>query len=960
MLFHKKKLLIHIGLLLFLTTSVLHAQYFKPLRSFRTIKTEHFDIIFPQESERTANLVASFADETYNEISGLLGIELHRRWPVVINPDTEQFNGFAMSFPSQFIMLFDTPMDLEFTTYENQIRGLFLHELTHAISMNSRSPFFEVMHRIFGNWVLPAGLLNAPDFMIEGVTVSFESLSGFGRTNDPLIKEKIRQAIYEENTLTPFQLTKTNDLLPNFGAYYEYGGLFSAYLQQNYGMEKYAEFWQKMGSGIRFSFNVYKSGSYKMFSEVYGIPFMEAWTNFLDSLALNNIVENSQSIPLKTDNTMINVLAASKDAVYFGISYDFHLWRYDPHTETIEKVMSMDPSIEDIAVSPDGTTLLLSGYHSIGNRAEAVVTEYHASNGRRTGRDWDNLYRAQYFRDGLIAIGSNLHNNNIVYTPSVGTEEILLHGNEEITYASPHAIDEDWIIYIRASKGLRQLAMFNYETKEEYIVTSNLPDDVLRWKYIRNLRVSNGKVMFVYNHDDRMYKLGVIDVAQLVNGEESIKNVVFSSSDYSGGVFLPAHIEGTIYYRGYFSSEDKLMQFPETVETLSGTIAEISLVPSDKNGFLDSSAAELTNTVTENNESKAYFGLKYMNPFQFWYPVPLLRNDGDDVTSLDGMGIHSEMIDPIASNIIVLNAIGDWKAKMANVNVSWTNDSLGIPLTLAFTDGVEKMYGNNSYRYTEAALSALLLRTIGNERNTIGVLGGVEFSIHADNPFDKSSAYTWDYDDPTYSGFVGLILSNKITLPGELFGTGIDIGAMYSTPHDFSQKRVDGSLNIALEKVFPLQFQFYGAYDTNGMDLHGSSRQYDSSFPLLASVEYSSPDGLSAEWLAGGEAELRLFKFEIQNHLSYLYFRRIFSTLAYRGVLYDGQELPDAEGNRIDQDLLLAQSLILRLGFDISVPVVQGYPIILSPYVSGAWKISNMNDGKNNDYYIHVGIRGVF
>ena len=45
------------------------AQNYKPFTSLRTLRTERFDIIFPEESRRTAEALAAFADEAYERVS---------------------------------------------------------------------------------------------------------------------------------------------------------------------------------------------------------------------------------------------------------------------------------------------------------------------------------------------------------------------------------------------------------------------------------------------------------------------------------------------------------------------------------------------------------------------------------------------------------------------------------------------------------------------------------------------------------------------------------------------------------------------------------------------------------------------------------------------------------------------------------------------------------------------------
>jgi hypothetical protein len=949
----QKRKFIYVCVLFFLATAISSAQNFKAFRSLRIIKTEHFDIIFPEESASTANTLAGFAEETYHELSRLLGINLYKRIPVVITPDTDQFNGYMMSVPSPHIVMFDTPMDIESFNYEHNLRGLFLHELTHAFSLSSRPPALETMSRIFGSWASPT-LFTTPLFMVEGVTVSFESLTGFGRANDPLVKQELRQAIHEKNVLTPFQFSGVYDLAPRQASYYEYGGLFSAYLQQRYGMEKYAELWKLLGAEYDFSFTIYNSGFYQSFKNVYEISFVEVWNNFLENISLDNIRENPQSINFSSQKRFINALTSSSSEIFFANHYDRELLRYNPQTQEIKKVMNMDSAVHDIAISPDEKNILLSSYRYKGALAAAVVSEYNLSSGLSTGRKWEHIARGQYFRDGIIGLASNLHNTNIVFRNAAGIEEVLLRGNEELMYTTPYAVNQNWIIYVRALKGFRELCMYNYETKKEYVLQSNLEDDILRWKYIRNLRVSNGKVMFAYNHDDRMYKLGVIDLSQFTE-EDSVMNAVFSSIDFSGGVFFPSHIDGEIFYRGFFSSEDKLMQFPEKIDALSGVKTEIILIPNDENLEENFSSAIANQTIENISFGKNYFDLSYLNPFRYWIPLLPLIRPTESFISFDGWGLQSVMIDPTDTNVIYLTAIGDWKAKMANLAITWDTLYFGFPLTLAFADGVDLMYGDNSFRQTAASLTGTFLRSIANERNTVSLIGGINFSIHADNPFDNSSAYTWDYEEPEFSFTLGTSWSNIYRYAWQLFGTGANLSAYYRTPFDFSETRIDGNISFAIEKMFPLRFQFYGAWDTKGMDMQGNNQTYNSYFANAASVEYLSPNGLNVEWLAGGQAEIKLFGFEIQKNLSHIYFNRMYSTLAYRGVLYDGQSILDAEGNSVYENLLLAQSLVLRLGLEFTILPLKSTPFKMMPNVWGAWKISNMNDGKPNDFYFNFG-----
>jgi hypothetical protein len=154
---------------------------------------------------------------------------------------------------------------------------------------------------------------------------------------------------------------------------------------------------------------------------------------------------------------------------------------------------------------------------------------------------------------------------------------------------------------------------------------------------------------------------------------------------------------------------------------------------------------------------------------------------------------------------------------------------------------------------------------------------------------------------------------------------------------------------------FPVYVTFFGAYDWRGMDLHGISNRYGR--PLAAQhalEEYIRPIGLELDWLAGSEAGIGLFSFQIQRNLSHLYFNRLSGTLAVRNQIYDSKAHPFAEGMQI-YGLHLIQSLMLRLSMKMSFFPVVKYPASIEPYVLGAWKFSNTITGDGTVLFYSIG-----
>lgn len=916
------------------------AQNFKPFTALRVIKTERFDIIFPEESRRSAETLASFADSTYERVSLLLGIEVGGRIPVVITPQTDVFNGYMNPFPSPHIVLFDTPMDIEWTTFRNSLEGLFLHELTHAVSLSSRGPFFDFLHGIFGGWVLPTGL-TAPLFMAEGVTVSFESLDGFGRANDPEVKQRLRQAIHEGDFLTPFQASGVYDKPPFGNAYYEYGGLFSAYLQKRFGMEKYAELWRAMGSRFPVSLSFDRHGFSRIFQDVYGIPLKEAWSDLASSIAVDGLEENEGGA-LTSGESMIRSMASGGGRVFVLDRVVLAVDSFDPVSGERTRVIATDGPASDIEVSADGRRLIVSDYRYADALATAVATEYETSGGRRTGRRWNGLYKPRYFRDGVVALASDLHDNRIVYRDAAGAERVLLQGNDERLFSAPAPINDDRIAFIVADRGVRRIGIYDFRTGVASLLSSGLADDGERWRYARDLRSSDGRIFFSYDHDDRFYKLAMIDFKA---GAEP--TAFFATRDFSGGVFSPVLVGDTIVYRGAFSTWDALMRYPEKLDGLTGTKAKLSLEPWPET---DREARPMVGSSGAAFPERSYVGLGYLNPLKLWLPAPLLRMDSETFR-IDGGGIISYLSTPTDMNTALLSAGGDVAAGMGYFDLTWNSHSLGVPLTVKASDKIEFVENRGfemPYRATRTSAQFTFSRGIGGGRTKVFLVPSAQAVWAAPEDTESSSAYGWTYVDGQYAVGAALGVSNLERLPWRLFGRGLSTTFQSRLALPSMERRYDGVIRVAAEPILPVRLTLYGAWDEGGQDLDGHTVHYgDAPFFYAAAKEYVNDTEGGHRWVAGGEVEFRVFSTEIQQNFSHLYFNRLFGILAWRGAAYEAESDagPELPGTAIGDEALLVQSMVFKTGAVLSAIPAAMVPLRLSPYFWAAWKLSSIDDG---------------
>lgn len=906
---------------------------FKPYTSFQVIETGHFEFIFPPESRPTAERLAGSAEALYEQVSALLGIRLKRRVPVAITPHTELFNAYMRGAPYPHIVLFDTPADPDsFTAFENNLESVFLHELTHAVSLSSRNRFMDAIYDIIGPWLNPTDY-TSPLFMTEGVSVAVESSGGFGRANDPLFKQTLRQAVLDNAFLMPFQASGVYDFPPN-GVWYEYGGLFSTWLIDQYGWDRYRELWRRMGSEYHFSFSFYKNGFFYSFSQVYETPFMEAWEAFRESLRLSGVEDNAGGI-VYTGESLISGVDSAAGRVYALDRVAGSLIAFEPErgARRTQTLISTDSYALDI--SGDGEYALISSYLHTEDLAQAAVVEYRIEAGWPSGRSWTGLHQGQYFRDGVIGLGSDRHISKLVFRPPNGAEEVLVMGGERLVLGAPRAVDNDWIAFIAVRDGLRELCLYHYASKTAYTLAGDRGAGE-RLGSIRYLQTSGGRLFFGFNHDDRLYKLGAIDLRGLGPEPESVE-ALFSLRDFSGGASMVALLGEDLYYRASFSTWDALARYPEPLHRLSGERAALRFTAWTAPPWIGPE----NEPEPEPLPSKPYNMFAYVNPFHFWIAFPLINLGVYSGFSIDGISGLSLMMDPTDTNLITASVSLNIRDLIGEFSLRWQTLGFGFPLTFELSDDLNKNL-QVPRRRTFAGVQAAVR----------GVFRfGATVSFVAETPFDGSNVYTWDYGEPVYTLTAGLDLNAVRKMRWHLFGNGLGLHTTFR--YALPQGIPSGEARLRASAEFPgIRTSLYYAWSGGAdLDLYGRALNHaeeyigGSLFSDIAAQEYSTKAINRLSWLAGGECEVKLFNLHIQKHIDHEYFNNVYSTFAYRNVLYNADQTdhgPDdpALGQALAQ-YRLAQALVLRLGLTVSVILQTSQPWRASFVPWLAWRISD-------------------
>lgn len=253
------------------------------------VKTEYFEIIYPEKCRKSAEILYENADKIYIEVAGQYGLTPSFSMPVVLTPAVDSFNAFWTSAPYNHIVIYDTSFSIssDLSVFSETLIQTFRHELTHAVTYNMKSPFWNVVSTIFGDCITPASLWISSG-MAEGATVTSESAEGEGRLNDEFAKHMVKQAKIENKFPSYYDVMGARDKYPA-GSFYYFNGAFHQWLQQEFGMKKYAEFWYKLVNLKAFTVGI-------AFKKVYGIKLKDAWKKFEKDYPVPEISSN----PLET------------------------------------------------------------------------------------------------------------------------------------------------------------------------------------------------------------------------------------------------------------------------------------------------------------------------------------------------------------------------------------------------------------------------------------------------------------------------------------------------------------------------------------------------------------------------------------------------------------------------------------------------------------------------------------
>lgn len=251
--------------------------------NIRSVQSQYFLIIFPEQCIQSAMELRQSADLICQKICSQMNMTCpFNAMPVVITQSTDVYNAYFSNASYNHIVLFDAVATEDLSFYSNTLLSTFEHELTHALTVNQKSDKFR--HRLC-NMIYWGDFIETPSMIKEGAAVAQESRGGQGRLNSSYFLHTIRQAKLSGEFPSWPDVLGSRDIYPAGSTPYIFGSSFTQWLQEKYGMQKYADFWWEIINNFHITF---RGG----FQKVYGVNLNAAWKEFVQSVQVPSINSN--------------------------------------------------------------------------------------------------------------------------------------------------------------------------------------------------------------------------------------------------------------------------------------------------------------------------------------------------------------------------------------------------------------------------------------------------------------------------------------------------------------------------------------------------------------------------------------------------------------------------------------------------------------------------------------------
>ena len=727
-----KKLFIVLTSLFFSFSIFAHEGSMAGAGKLRFTQTKYFDLIYGEKNLASANILYEKADAVFEELAAAYGVEPSFRIPVVITATVEQFNAYYANSPYNRIVLYDTGQIDDLAVFSETLLSTFTHELTHALTYNLKNKTFVVIGKIFGD-AISNHYFTVTSGMAEGATVSYESSKGEGRLNDAYSLQMVRQAKIENQFPTYSDVKGASDAYPK-GSFYYFNGAFAEFLQRNFGMHKYSEFWYRCINGEELTdFTV--AGAFK---KTFGIKLNRAWKMFENSLQVPSVAaanpvtagqafdffdNQNQSGDFSLKNTtgsrFSNLRVCETGLAYVDDSCNtIHFVR---DGKKPQKLFHQD-YLDGIRLSLDGRFLTISHYST----ASATI--------KHCAKIYDLETKKLIFVPGTNYVSPAVISSNgeyyfiaqkyekqrysiVIQKLDVEKKLSLCENPVEFTFDAEKVPSEftdlgNGQFAFSLKSGLDYsicVSDINFSGITEYPV----PYEKMK---IRDLSLSSNTLYFSWATKETLPRLGMLNFD---DGHFSLMN-----ENISGGVYTPVQKDGHIYYTAQFYKQSRLLELENSWWTCDKVDTTVSLPAFENNpapvpeplpyknfspfqyalnGFLIPIGGIASNVPT--------LGFTYMNSLP-WYAGITMFSGGYDLSSKSGLfdfsyqsGTDTSLLQYSLVSTLIINKSG-FKELSGSALISSGFD-FGRRYAVLFAARADASYGKLSAKNDNTSFSSL-------------------------------------------------------------------------------------------------------------------------------------------------------------------------------------------------------------------------------------------------------------
>jgi len=603
-------------------------------KKLKVAKSKWFDIIYAQKYEETAKLLYSKADLIYEEVAAQYGIKPQCRMPVVITQSVESFNANWSCIPYNHVVIYDTSEIQDLSVFSEGLLSTFRHEITHSVTYNMKNGFWKGLDYVLGD-AMYLGAVTISGGMAEGATLTSESAAGEGRLNNSFSMHSVRQAKIEKKFPSYFDVQGASDKYPA-GSYYYFNGAFHQWLQNKYGLEKYAEFWYRL---INFQSISARGAFYK----TYGIKLKKAWKEFENAFEVAQIEENPVKAGISADyfdsekngytfkNNQGAVISQLSKAGNFVIYADTVTDAVYSLENGVSKKLFTVTGLRNAKLSNDGRFITCVYYSQQKYTTKSCLKIYDVQNKSFINFDKTNIHDAVVVKTNedyfLICKEYESPRNKICsYKLEFKGKKVrdftesafLLFKDVNTVPQNLLALENGKLSFI-LRKGL-EYSICIYDCSLNCEKEAFLPEN----RAVQYLSEYEGRLYFSWADKTTMVRLGAFDI------EEG--GFFFSQKDISGGIFTPVCIQNNgkneVLYAGKFYRQDRILVLKD-FEALFNNENKIA-------------AEKLSKTETEKRENQTEifkdeeFLSKNYNPFRYYLkgifiPYSICKSNSYDI-----------------------------------------------------------------------------------------------------------------------------------------------------------------------------------------------------------------------------------------------------------------------------------------------------------------------------------------